>query len=58
MSHQPLLKDDRGVSTTEYLLLIVLIAIAGWAAWTRFGQAVSEKIAPTSAVAVDGDPRV
>lgn len=58
MSHEPLLKDERGVSSTEYLILIVLVALAGWAAWTQFGQAVSEKIAPSSSVTVAGDPLV
>ena len=56
MSQQSLLKDERGLSTTEYLLLIVLVAIAGWAAWTQFGEALSSKIAPTSSVIVAGDP--
>ncbi len=58
MSHESLLKDERGVSTTEYLILIVLVAIAGWAAWTQFGEAVSQKIAPTSSVVAGGDPLV
>ncbi|MEM9069546.1 MAG: hypothetical protein AAGE52_13620 [Myxococcota bacterium] len=47
-----LLEDERGLGTSEYIILIILVVIAGWAAWSRFGDAVSSKIGPSSAVDV------
>ena len=37
-------KDQRGVSTVEYIIVLVLIAIACIAIWNKFGHSVHEKI--------------
>ncbi len=50
MRRGKLAADERGIGTTEYLILIVLIAIAGFAAWSAFGDAVSSKIGGHSSV--------
>lgn len=39
-----LLRDDAGLSTVEYIIILVLIAIVGMAAWKTFGEKVKEKI--------------
>ena len=39
-----LLADTRGVSMTEYLILLCLVAIVGVAAWTKFGNTVKTRI--------------
>ncbi len=45
-----LLADTRGVSMTEYLILLCLVAIVGVAAWTKFGNTVKTRIGgPASA---------
>jgi Flp pilus assembly pilin Flp len=38
------LADERGVTTVEYVIVLVLIAIAGLAAWKRFGETVHRKV--------------
>jgi Flp pilus assembly pilin Flp len=45
-----LLADTRGVSMTEYLIIVCLVAIVGIAAWTKFGNTVKTRIGgPSSA---------
>lgn len=48
MSHRrrfrELLADTRGVSMTEYLIIVCLVAIVGVAAWTKFGNTVKTRI--------------
>ena len=39
-----LARDDRGLSTVEYIIILVLIAVAGIGLWRAFGDTVSEKI--------------
>lgn len=39
-----LLKDKRGLSTVEYIIILVLIAAAGVSLWTEFGTLVQEKL--------------
>jgi Flp pilus assembly pilin Flp len=39
-----LARDERGLSTVEYVILLVLIAIAGLALWKGLGDTVVEKI--------------
>jgi len=39
-----LLADTRGVSMTEYLIIVCLVAIVGIAAWTKFGNTVKTRI--------------
>ena len=37
-------KDDRGLSTVEYVIILVLIAAAAIGTWQSFGGKVKEKI--------------
>ena len=39
-----LLADTRGLSTVEYVIILVLIAVVGILAWSNFGDAVKAKI--------------
>ena len=39
-----LLRDDRGLSTVEYVIILVLIAAAAIGTWVTFGKKVREKI--------------
>lgn len=32
-----LLRDDAGLSTVEYVILLILIAVVGITAWRQFG---------------------
>lgn len=41
--HDDLLQDDRGLSTVEYIIILILIAIVAIVAWQNFGQAVEFK---------------
>lgn len=45
-----LLADTRGVTMTEYLIILCLVAIVGIAAWTKFGNTLKTRIGgPASA---------
>lgn len=50
-----LLHDDHGLSTVEYVIILILIAIVAITAWTNFGQAVENK-ARQSTGSVNGLP--
>lgn len=39
-----LLRDERGLSTVEYVILLALIAVAGITAWDRFGGTIMDKV--------------
>ena len=39
-----LLRDDRGLSTVEYVIILVLIAAAAIVTWQTFGGKVKSKI--------------
>jgi Flp pilus assembly pilin Flp len=39
-----LARDERGLSTVEYIIILMLIAVAGIALWSAFGETVSGKI--------------
>ncbi|HEY5961715.1 MAG TPA: hypothetical protein VIV60_34385 [Polyangiaceae bacterium] len=39
-----LVKDDRGLSTVEYVIILVLIASAAVGVWTGFGKTIKGKI--------------
>lgn len=39
-----LAKDERGLSTVEYVIILVLIAAAAVGAWTTLGNTVRTKI--------------
>ena len=36
--------DERGLSTVEYVIILVLIAVTGIAVWSSFGKTVQTKI--------------
>jgi|GEM_PF-2524813 len=38
-----LLGDERGLSTVEYIIILCLIAVVGFALWKQFGQTVEGK---------------
>lgn len=39
-----LVRDEEGLSTVEYVIILFLIAIIGIAAWKKFGNSVSSKV--------------
>ncbi|HEY8430244.1 MAG TPA: hypothetical protein VIL20_17805 [Sandaracinaceae bacterium] len=39
-----LLRDERGLTTVEYIIILCLIAVVGFAIWRQFGQTVKEKV--------------
>jgi Flp pilus assembly pilin Flp len=39
-----LVKDRRGLSTVEYVIILALIAVAAIATWRSFGNAIIEKV--------------
>lgn len=43
-SSQSLAHDERGLSTVEYVIILVLIAVIGIVSWNKFGTAVRDKV--------------
>jgi len=43
-----LLRDTRGLSTVEYIILLVLIAVGGIQVWSSFGETVRNKISSST----------
>ncbi|MBL8680381.1 MAG: hypothetical protein JNK05_14485 [Myxococcales bacterium] len=39
-----IVRDEEGLSTVEYVIILFLIAIIGIAAWKKFGSSVSSKV--------------
>jgi len=39
-----LLRDEEGLSTVEYIIILVLIAVLGIAVWTQFGSSVRTQV--------------
>lgn len=44
LGKESILGDERGLSTVEYVIILVLIAAAAVALWVKFGEAVRERI--------------
>jgi Flp pilus assembly pilin Flp len=44
-----LVKDDRGLSTVEYVIILVLIASAAVGVWKTFGATIKTKINDSNA---------
>jgi Flp pilus assembly pilin Flp len=42
------LRDERGLSTVEYVILLALIAVVAIGVWTDFGQQVHDAIENSS----------
>jgi Flp pilus assembly pilin Flp len=43
-----LLRDTRGLSTVEYVIILALIAVGGISFWQTFGGNVTQKITESS----------
>ncbi len=41
---QGLLRDERGLTTVEYIIILCLIAVVGFAVWKKFGETVKTKV--------------
>jgi len=39
-----LLRDNRGLTTVEYIIILCLIAVVGFGVWKKFGEKVKEKV--------------
>lgn len=39
-----LLADQRGLSTVEYVIILVVVAVAAVGVWTTFGKTIQQKI--------------
>ena len=50
---QNLTKDTKGLSTVEYIIILILIAVAGIGLWTTFGESLEGQITEATG-AVDG----
>lgn len=42
-SQLSLLRDERGLTTVEYIIILCLIAIVGFGVWQQFGSTIKEK---------------
>jgi len=45
-----LLRDQRGLTTVEYIIILCLIAVVGFAVWQKFGQTVKTKVSGAEGV--------
>jgi Flp pilus assembly pilin Flp len=43
-SKRSLLRDTRGLTTVEYIIILCLIAIVAFGVWKKFGERVKEKV--------------
>ena len=43
-SQRKLARNEKGLSTVEYIIILVLIAVAGISLWQEFGDVLSDKI--------------
>ena len=48
-----LLKDKRGLSTVEYIIILVLIAVGGIQLWSSFGDTLEGKITDSTTAVGD-----
>ena len=39
-----LLRDQRGLTTVEYIIILCLIAVVGFAVWKKFGETVKNRV--------------
>lgn len=39
-----LIRDERGLSTVEYVIILVVVAVAAIGLWGKFGSAVKTKV--------------
>ena len=45
-----LLSDERGLTTVEYIIILCLIAVVGFAIWQKFGNTVKQKVGGAESV--------
>lgn len=45
-----LLNDQRGLTTVEYIIVLVLIAVCGFAIWKKFGGTVKNKTSESNSL--------
>lgn len=45
-----LLRDERGLTTVEYIIILCLIAVVGFAIWKKFGETVKSKVGGADSV--------
>lgn len=43
-ARRSLLRDNRGLTTVEYIIILCLIAVVGFGVWKKFGEKVKEKV--------------
>ncbi len=48
-SQRKLARNEKGLSTVEYIIILVLIAVAGISLWQEFGDVLSDKITGATA---------
>jgi Flp pilus assembly pilin Flp len=48
-SQRKLARNEKGLSTVEYIIILVLIAVAGISLWQEFGDVLTEKISGATA---------
>jgi hypothetical protein len=56
LSASRLASDTRGLSTVEYIIILCLIAVVGFALWKQFGQRVEGKTRGATTVIGTGLP--
>ncbi|HJK90970.1 MAG TPA: hypothetical protein RMH85_01515 [Polyangiaceae bacterium LLY-WYZ-15_(1-7)] len=44
LQQKKLAKDEDGLSTVEYIIILILIAVIAIVAWQAFGSAVKSKV--------------
>ncbi len=42
--NRSILRDQRGLTTVEYVIILCLIAVVGFAVWKKFGETVKTKV--------------
>lgn len=50
LTPKALLKDQRGLTTVEYIIVLVLIAVCGFAIWRKFGGTAKNKTSDSNAL--------
>ena len=45
-----LLADEQGLTTVEYIIILCLIAVVGFAIWKKFGETVKAKVSGADGV--------
>ncbi|MBX3250771.1 MAG: hypothetical protein KF901_26565 [Myxococcales bacterium] len=44
LEKKSLIENEEGLSTVEYIIILILIAVIAIVAWTQFGSAVKSKV--------------